>query len=151
MKDKDGKEVSKEELQKKVDEGLMPELGGQMFELHGKQLRVTEMPILYTKKLNKLMQPFYGLVTGVGGEVNVQDLINMDKIEGFYDNLLDIGFVIANRLDNSITREWLEENVSEKDLINLLRVQLEVNGLLNFLKEIWQGVIATLASFKTNT
>ena len=81
------------------------------------------------------MKPIYDLI-GSGTEITVQDLMNIKRIEEFYDTLLDLAAFISIRTNPEIDKDFLEHNAGEKTLLNIIKTQLEVNGLINFLGEI---------------
>lgn len=138
------------EVEKKIEEGLIPELGGKIIKVGTFDLHITEMPIFYVKQLNRMMQPIYDLVGGKK-DVKLEDLINVSKIEEFYDNLLTMAALITERINPEINRDYLEKNVGEGTLLRIIHTQLEVNGLINFFRDILGGVLETLVKEKMNT
>lgn len=139
------------EIADKIEEGLMPELGGKVIKICDKEFHITEMPVFYVKQLNRKLEPVYSLIAGHDNKITVGDLLNVNKIESFYDILIDIAFMILNRIDDTITKEWLEKNASEKVLIEIIKTQLEVNGLVNFLGDILRNLMGMMPSLKMNT
>jgi hypothetical protein len=146
-------EISKEELQEKIDEGLMPSLGGIKIKIGDKEITVIEKPIFYVKQLNRKLKPVYSLLSGSKGEVKIEDLVNAEKIEEIYDNLLDITLTIVNWYDPEITLEFLEKNCSERQLIDIIHAQVKVNGLVDFFVQILKGLMSVTQNqnFKMNT
>jgi len=141
------------ELTDKIDEGMFPELGGKEIEIGSGankiKLHITESPIFYTKKLNKEMQPIYSAIVGVKGEVDVASLINVQSIESFLDTLINAAYTVVSRVAPKITKEQLEQLASEKDLIDIIKTQMEVNGIVNFFKDILAGVMNIAARMTT--
>lgn len=137
--------IAPEELERKIENGLMPELSDKFVQVGNKKLHITEMPVLYVKMLNRKMKPFYAFLTGME-QVDVSKLVSVEAIENMYDNLLELAEIVTTRIDPTVDKAYLEATCSEKKLIEIIQAQLEVNGLVNFLKDISKGLIQMLAS-----
>ena len=154
--EKTGEEgVLKEEINKKVEEALMPSLGSREVTIgNGDKsitFKVSEMPVYYVKKLNRLMEPFYSILRG-GEEIDIKTFINADKFDQFEDDILKASALIytyhttGDDQDEQVilNMEKLGKICSEKQLFNIILAQMEAQGLVNFLKSILTGVINIL-------
>ena len=140
-------EATIEEKNRAIEEGLMPELKDDVrVQIGGRELILNEMPIFYVRQLNKKIAPIYGLLSGnISQESLVKSLIDEKSIDVMYKTLSEVGHFVANRYDENITFEWIEKHASEKEVLNLIQKQLEVNGIVDFLKNVLRAIVEMIA------
>jgi len=143
------REPSEDELNKKVEEGLFPELSPTTVCIGDISVNIIEMPVFYVKQLNRKLAPFYAMLTGTDvTSIDMSKIINADNIDKFYDEFLDAAWFIVNyhqaRENNVKTMEIeeLSKIAPERLLLNIIVTQLEANGHANFFKSILKGVMS---------
>lgn len=139
---------NEQELKDKMDEGMMPGLGGKKIRVGKKEYDITELPIFYTKRLQRMLSPAVGVFMGQKNSLSPEALINPDNIDKALSSIEDPAYFIMNYHypEDFPSKETFAEVASERQCLSIIGAQLEVNGIVDFFKQLLESVLRLVAT-----
>ncbi len=138
------KEIEKP-TQQTIDEVIDPSISKDTFKIGEKEFKIKLLPVSIEKKFARSLSELTSKLNISEGETLLDILTKQidGKIVAFADLLTDMVLVIANHQDKTITREYIEENLSSKELYDIVYAQLQkqklIDAIMGFIKGMLKG------------
>ena len=117
--------------QDQINEVIDPTLSQNSFKLGDKTLPVQILPISYEKKIALIVVPLLKKIGTFEGKTFwqiLQEGFEKDVEDGF-DAIVKFLYTICSRYDQSVTEEWIADNICIADAFPIIMKQLEKNKL----------------------
>ena len=117
--------------QDQINEVVDPSLSQHSFKLGDKTFPVQILPISYEKKIALIVVPLLKKIGTFEGKTFwkiIQEGFEKDVEDGF-DAIVKFLYTICSRYDQSVTEEWISNNICLADSFPIIMKQLEKNKL----------------------